>query len=114
MIFRPGLVTPRLALVLPDSTRTLPIELAGRCFAETVTVKLPEGYAVDEIPAALHKQRDFARLDADWTVEGGVLRFTRLWTLQPLTLPPERYGEVREMFSANLAASQSPVVLVRR
>jgi transglutaminase-like putative cysteine protease len=114
LIFRAALVTRRLALALPDSARSLPIELTGTCFAETVTVRLPQGYAVDEMPEARHVQRDFARLDADWSVDGGALRFTWLWTLQSLTLPPERYREVREMLAANLAASQSPVVLIRR
>jgi hypothetical protein len=114
LVFRAALVSPRLVLSLPDSARSQPIALEGSCFAETVTVKLPEGYAVDELPEALHERHDFAELDADWKVEGDRLRFTRLWTVRPLTLPPARYPEVRKAFAADLAASESPVVLVRR
>ena len=114
LILRAALVTPRLTLTLPDSARVLPVALEGQCVVETVTVALPEGYQAEELPAALHDHRDFAELDADWRVEGGVLRFVRRWLVRPLTLPPARYREVREMLAGNLAASQSPVVLVRR
>ena len=114
LIFRAALVSPRAAFSLPDSARTQPIALGGSCFAETVTVKLPEGFAVDELPAALHERHDFADLDADWAVADGTLRFTRLWTVRPLTLPAARYAEVRRVFAASLAVSQSPVVLVQR
>lgn len=114
LIFRAALMSPRRAFTLPDSARTQPVLLESSSFAETVMVKLPEGYAVDELPAALRVRHDFAELDADWKVEGDTLRFTRLWTVRPLTLPPARYPEVRKAFAASQSASQSPVVLVRR
>ena len=114
LVFRAALLSPRTSFALADSARTQPIALESRCFAESVTVKLPEGYAVDELPAALHEHHDFAELDADWKVEEGTLRFTQLWTVRPLTLPASRYAEVRRVFAASLAASQSPVVLVGR
>ncbi len=101
-------------LDLPDSARVLPVALDGQCVAETVVVALPEGYVADELPRARHDHADFADLDAEWTVDGGALRFTRLWTLRPLTLPAERYRDVRKMLAERLAVLRAPVVLVRR
>ncbi len=114
LVFRSALATPPVSLDLPDSERTMPMALEARCVAETVLVELPGGYAVDELPDARHVHRDFADLDADWHVEGGTLRYTMRWSLRPLTLPPARYREVREMLAGAVAAGRAPVVLVRR
>ena len=114
LTFRAALVTPRLHVALPDSARTRPIALNASCLAETIVVRLPQGFAVEELPDTVHFRRDFATLDAEWQVAGDTLLFTHEWTAQPLTLPPNRYREVRDMVGRDVAVSRAVVVLSRR
>ncbi len=112
--FRPGVLTPRGALALPDTLRRTPVELHARSFAESVTVGLPDGWAVDELPARVEMRTDFGTVEADWRAESGLLRFHRAWSIRPALLPPERYGEVRRFTAALHGAGQAAVVLSRR
>jgi hypothetical protein len=97
-----------------DTARTLPIALEGRCFAETVIVRLPEGFALDERPADLKVVNDLGRLEASWAERDGVLVMTRRWEMRPLTVEAGRWGDVRALYAALRASNEAPIVLVRR
>jgi transglutaminase-like putative cysteine protease len=112
--FSPHLIHERGDLALPDTLRLRPIALQAFSFAETVMVRMPEGFEVDEIPAAIHDHQDFGSLDAEWIKDGQFIRFTRTLRHASVTLPAARYGDVRSLLAADLAASRAAVVLIRR
>ena len=114
LTFRASPTSRRHSWMPSDSARTLPIALEARCLAETVTVRLPEGYTLDERPADLKVINDLGRLEASWAERDGVLVMTRRWELRPITVEADRWGDVRALYAALRASNEAPIVLVRR
>jgi len=112
--FRPSLVSPRAPPPLPDSARTQPIVLPAECFAESVAVRLPDGFAPDDLPPVVDKTTDFGSLHAEWRVEGQTLRFMRRQRVALVHLPAERYADVRAFYALAARVRNMAVVLVRK
>jgi transglutaminase-like putative cysteine protease len=114
LTFRSALLSSREPRAPTDSVRTMPIALPATCVIETLTVRLPEGFGLDERPQDLHAASDLGRLDATWQESGGVLVMARRWELRPTTVGPERWPDVRALFGARRASNEATVVLVKR
>ncbi len=50
LVFKPAIVSRRETLYLTDAKRKHPVVLTSNSYSETVRVKLPSGFAVDEMP----------------------------------------------------------------
>ncbi|MGH7730101.1 MAG: DUF3857 domain-containing protein [Candidatus Eiseniibacteriota bacterium] len=114
LTFRSALLSPREPWTPTDGARTMPIALPASCVIETLTVRLPEGFGLDERPQDLHAASDLGRLDATWQESGGALVMARRWELHPTTVGPERWPDVRALFGARRASNEATVVLVKR
>ena len=114
MVFKPAVVSRREAPALTEKDRRHPVMLDPHAYNETVRVKLPEGFAVDELPEAVNLQAAFGRYTTRYEVKGDVLHFTRTLLLRGATIPAAEYEGVRNFFAAIRVAEQSPVVLAKR
>jgi hypothetical protein len=113
LIFKPAVVSRRESLTLTEPTRKHPVVLDASAYTETVRVKLPEGFQVDELPDALKLDTSFGSYAATYEVKEGQLLFTRKLVTRPVTIPAEQYAAVRGFFERMLATEQAPVVLAR-
>src|SRR6185295_11366891 len=52
LVFKPAIVSRQDSLMLTEPTRQHPVVLESRKFTETIRVKLPQGFEVDELPDA--------------------------------------------------------------
>ena len=75
LVFKPAIVSRRDALDLTDSKRNHPVVLEAHSFSETVRVKLPEGFEVDELPDALKLDTSFGSYKTNYSVKDGELIF---------------------------------------
>jgi hypothetical protein len=114
LVFKPAIVSRREALFLTEATRSQPIVLDSHAFTETVHVKLPVGFEVDEMPDVVKLDTVFGTYKTTYEVKDGELIFTRALTLRAATIPSEQYQSVRKFFENIRAAEQSPVVLVKK
>lgn len=114
LVFKPAIVNRRDALVLTQAARKYPIVIESNAFTETVRVKLPEGFDVDELPDALKLDTAFGNYAASYDVKDGQLLFTRKLTMRAMTIPAADYATVRNFFERIRAVEQSPVVLARK
>ncbi len=114
LIFKPAIVSRRASLFLTESSRKYPIMLHSQAYTETVRIKLPAGFVVDELPDPVKLEREFGTYSASHTVDNGDLVFTRLLTLRRLILPVEQYNSVRSFYEQILAIEQAPAVLIRK
>jgi transglutaminase-like putative cysteine protease len=114
LIFKPTVVSRRDALALTDATRKHPIVLTSHAFAETVRMKLPEGFDVDETPDAVKLETPFGSYSTNYEVKNGELLFSRKLVQRATTIPVDQYSSVRTFFEKIRAAEQSPVVLLRK
>ncbi|HEX8890391.1 MAG TPA: DUF3857 domain-containing protein [Pyrinomonadaceae bacterium] len=114
LVFKPALVSRRESLFLTASARKHPVILEPNSYAETVHIKLPAGFDVDELPDPLKLQTAFGTYSTSYEVKDGQLLFTRSLTLRAATIPADQYTAVRNFFERIRAAEQSPVVLARK
>lgn len=114
LIFKPAIVSRRESLVLTDATRKHPVLLDSEAYTETVRVKLPEGFAVDELPDAVKMETAFGTYYTNYEVKEGVLHFTRRMILRGSIIPASDYEKVKNFFATMRAAEQSPVVLAKK
>jgi hypothetical protein len=117
----PGLMTFRSAPLarrdpwsFTDSLRRTPIALRAQSFAETVSVSLPEGWKVDELPGPRSRAFDFGSIAAEWLARPDAVQFTFRAQLDAVTLPAERYTDIRDWYAERRKAFNAPVVLTRR
>jgi hypothetical protein len=114
LVFKPAIVSRREALALTDAKRTHPVVLRSAAYSETVRVRIPEGFNVDEMPDAVKLDTSFGSYVTTYEVKDGQLIFTRKLVQQAAMIPAEQYSSVRTFFEKIRSAEQSPVVLARK
>lgn len=114
LVFRPAVVARADSVRLVEPKRTHPVVLGSEAFDETVRFKLPEGFVVDEMPDAVKINSDFGTYTASYEVREGHLVFTRSLVQRAVTIPADKYADVRAFFGRVRASEDSPVVLVRK
>jgi hypothetical protein len=114
LVFKPAIVSRRESLYLTEAKRKHPVVLSSTSYSETVRVKLPAGFAVDEMPDAVKLDTGFGSYATTYEVKDGELVFSRKLVQRAITIPVEQYNSVRRFFEKIRAAEQAPVVLVRK
>jgi hypothetical protein len=114
LMFKPAMISRRTSLLLTDSQRKYPIMVPSQAYTETVRVRLPEGFVVDELPDPVKLHTEFGTYSANFTIQNGDLIFTRLLTLRRSVLPVGQYDLARNFFERILAVEQAPAVLIRK
>ena len=114
LVFKPAIVSRRDSLLLTQTTRKHPVVLDSYSFNETVNVKLPVGFDVDELPDAVKLDTPFGAYSTSYEVKDGQLTFKRALAQRAMTVPVEQYAAVRSFYERIRAAEQSPVVLAKK
>ncbi len=114
LVFKPALVSQRFGLDLTEVKRSHPLVLESEAFSETVHVKLPEGFEVDEMPDTAKLDAPFGKYSATYEIKDGYLIFTRNLILQAGSIPAAQYPIVREFFGRIRGVEVSPVVLAKK
>jgi len=114
LVFKPAIVSRRASVFLTDDKRTHPVVLNADAYSETVKIKLPAGFEVDEIPESAEINQPFGNYAVSYEVKDDHLIFKRSLVLKSATVPVEQYKAVRNFFGRILAAEQAPVVLARK
>lgn len=114
IVFKPAIVGRRSSLLLTDDKRRHPVVLESQAYSETVRIKLPAGFEVDEIPDAAEMSQPFGNYAAKFEVQDGHLIFRRTLVLKSSTIPVEQYAAVRNFFQRIYGVEQAPVVLAKK
>ncbi len=114
MVFKPAIVSRRSSVFLTEAKRKYPVALDSEAFDETVRIKLPEGFDVDETPDAVEVNQPFGKYAAKCEVKDGHLIFRRSMALKAGIIPVDQYASVRGFFARIREVEQTPVVLVKK
>jgi hypothetical protein len=114
LVFKPAIVSRLDDLFLTKASRKHPVVLKSHAFTETVRVKLPEGFNVDELPDPLKLETAFGNYASTYEVKDGQLIFTRTFTTRAAIIPADQYQSVRSFYERIRSAEGSPVVLARK
>ena len=114
LVFKPAIISRRDSLTLTATKRKQAVVLKSRAYSETVRVKLPPGFTVDEVPDSVKLDTAFGSYSTSYDVKDGQLIFTRKLLQHAATIPVDQYVSVRSFFEKIRAAEQAPVVLARK
>lgn len=114
LVFKPAIVSRRESLFLTEPLRKHPVDLEPHAYTETVRVKLPIGFEVDEMPEPSKLDTAFGSYRTSYEVKDGQLHFTRSLLLRASTIGVDQYATVRGFFERIRAAEQAPVVLAKK
>ncbi len=114
LVFKPAIVSRHDSLFLTEPTRQHSVVLDSRSLSETVRIKLPAGFDVDEMPDAVSLDTAFGTYKTTYEVKGGELLFSRKMAVKAGTIPAAEYQSVRSFYEKVRAADQAPVVLMRK
>jgi len=78
------------------------------------TIALPAGYTADEVPDPVNVDLGFAVYRSSSTVKDNVLHYTRTYTVRQVTLPAEKYDDVRKLAGIIAADEQARAVLKKQ
>ena len=108
-------VVGELAAAFDNKPRTLPIELeqSGH-WHEVISIALPDGFGVDELPDGANVETDFASYRSSYKVDGRTLEYERDFTVKQVLLSAERAGDFRRLESAIVADERATAVLKKQ
>ena len=73
LVFKPAIVSRRDSLALTEAKRKYPVVLLSNAFTETMRMKLPVGFEVDELPDAVKLDTAFGSYKTTYEVKDGEL-----------------------------------------
>ena len=114
MVFKPAVIGRLDRLSFTEGKRNHPYLVDATSYTESVKIKLPAGFIVDEMPEATQIQTEFGKYSAKYEVSGEFLVFTRSLNLSRATIPADKYETVKGFFGQVRSAEQSPVVLLKK
>lgn len=114
MVFKPAVIGRLEKMSFTEGVRVHPFLIDATTYSESVKIKLPPGFVVDEMPDAVQLETDFGRYSAKYEVVGENLLFSRSLKLNRATIPSAKYDTVRNFFGRVRTAEQSQVVLMRK
>ena len=113
MFFRPSLYQSVLSQTpFSKPERKYDIVFSGMSVnSSDTTIKLPDGFTVEEIPTGVSLKADFATYDRTYTLEGNILKVSERLVRQDARIPVARYGEVKKFYEDVIKAQKQQVVL---
>lgn len=100
---------------LDDKPRMVPVSFeALRTWRDSFDVKIPAGYAVDEVPDPVNVDAGFATYRSEVKAQGDMLHYTREYVLRKLELQPGDYAALRKLEGQIASDENSDAVLKKQ
>jgi hypothetical protein len=113
-VVRPGFLTSGGDYFFTGRQRTAPIRLESDLRRDSIHIKLPAGFQLDELPEAAKVESPYGSLKASWTMHDGEIVMEETLEVKETVAPASEYARVREFFDQVAGAQSAPVVFVRR
>lgn len=113
-IVKPGGLALGHDYVFAAGERRMPVSLSAEMYRDSVRLKLPPGYAVDELPDAVKLDSRFAVYQASWKADGGDVLFEQSLEVRGVTVPAREYATLRSYFEGVGGKQVAPVVLAKK
>lgn len=116
LLFKPNLMEKRTYVPMALEHRKHPVVIPYPYLdIDTITYRLPEGYAVEAAPNPAKIKTDFAAYESSVTVKAdGLLQYCRRLEVNSFELPPQKYDEYRRFLEYCVQADNASVALVKK
>ena len=100
---------------LDHKKRKVPIDLRATMLdSDDYTITIPEGYAVDEIPDPVKLDVGFASYESSTKLDGNALHYTRTYTVRDISVPADRYDDLKKLAATIEADEQNHAVFKKK
>jgi hypothetical protein len=113
-VVRPGFLISGGAYSFSSKERSTPIKLEADLRRNSITIKLPDGFKIDEVPEAVQIDSPYGKLDAAWTVKDGAILMQETLEIREMQAPASAYAKVREFFDLVTKAHNAPIILLKQ
>ena len=114
LVFNPSVTEPAASHFTVARERQLPVVLNARVYRKQVTVTLPDGFTVDEMPSPYQAQTPFAKFTIAFRQEQGKLIVEEELRTEAVTIPASDYVNVKQFFDNVYGANNQSAVLVKK
>jgi uncharacterized protein DUF3857/transglutaminase superfamily protein len=113
LLLKPGILVPDPDYLFLNKERKLPVNLSSRLRKDVVTIKLPAGFVVDEMPDPMELSSSYGTYRASWKTVGQSIRFEQLLEINDAVAEVAEYPRVKDFFDKVAGGQGAPVVLVK-
>ncbi len=114
LVVHPGLLSSGGDYVFTTRQRTAPVKLEAGLRRDSIRIKVPSGFKVDEIPDAAKLEGPYGSLSASWKVDNGEILVEQTLEIKDTLAPASEYAQVRAFFEKVAGAQAAPVVFIRQ
>jgi hypothetical protein len=113
LLLRPRVLgTKSSSLLETREPRQFPIEFDGPVRdTDDFEITIPTGYTVDDLPAPVNADYDFASYHSKTEASGNLIRYTRTFEIKKLSVPAGRAEELRKFYRIIAGDERNTVVL---
>jgi hypothetical protein len=113
LVINPAIVEPAAVHFPSLKERAEPIILNGKVYRKHVTLNLPPGFTVDELPNPFAAESSFAKFKISYRQEASRLFVDEELQTETVTLPASSYVEVKKFFDTAFGADGQSAVLIK-
>lgn len=114
LIVRPGSLSSGGEYVFTSRKRSSPVKLEADLRHDSIKVKLPGGFKLDELPAPAKVESAYGSIQATWAVRDGEIVMEQTLEIRDMVAPASDFAKVRDFFDKVAGVEGAPVVLIRQ
>jgi hypothetical protein len=88
--------------------------LSARLRKDSVTIKLPQGFTVDEMPDHIELESPYGTYRASWKTTGDSVTFEQLLEVKDTLADATEYPRIKDFFDKVSGGQNATVVLLKR
>lgn len=111
-LVRPRVLGAKANMVFESEDRKYPLELdAASVQTDTFDITLPQGYIVDELPAAVDVRNNYVRYSSKCEQKTDTLHYERRYEIDDVVVPADQVRPMRQLYRAVALDERSSAVL---
>jgi hypothetical protein len=114
LVVRPGSLSSDGEYVFTSRKRSSPVKLEADLRHDSIKVKLPDGFKLDELPAPAKVESAYGSIQASWAVRDGEIVMEQTLEIRDIVAPASDFSQVRDFFDKVAGVQSAPVVLIRQ
>jgi hypothetical protein len=114
LIVRPGALSSGGDYYFTSRQRSLPVKLEADLRHDSIKMKLPAGFMLDELPAPAKVESPYGSIEATWAVRNGEIVMEQTLEIRETVVPVSDFAQVRDFFDRVAGVRSAPVILVRQ
>jgi hypothetical protein len=113
LILKPGLLLAD-TLRFPAKDRKWPVRLEESSRSDQVSLPIPAGFEVDEMPLPFATETPYGKYEASWKIQDGVVTLEQRLQVKRGLFPATAYPQIHRFFESVAGSQAAPVVLIRQ